>query len=153
MNSPTSDEFPIAASSEWAAFILRMALGVMFVSHALLKYLVFTLAGAMQFFSAAGFPPWLAPVTIVAELIGGSMLILGIRSRWASAALLPVLLGATWAHWPNGWDFAAPHGGWEFPAFLVAAAVVQLLLGDGVLALRPDRLLGRSASHSYSRVP
>jgi hypothetical protein len=31
----------------------------------------------------------------------------------------------------NGWLFTAPKGGWEYPVFLAAAAIVQALLGDG----------------------
>ena len=46
-------------------------------------------------------------------------------------ALVPVLLGATWAHLGNGWLFTSPKGGWEYPAFLTLAAVVVGLLGDG----------------------
>jgi putative oxidoreductase len=42
-----------------------------------------------------------------------------------------VLLGATWAHAGNGWLFTAQNGGWEYPAFLTVAALVQALLGDG----------------------
>jgi putative oxidoreductase len=52
-----------------------------------------------------------------------------------SAALVPVLLGATWAHSGNGWVFTAANGGWEYPAFLAAAAVSLALLGDGRYAL------------------
>lgn len=51
------------------------------------------------------------------------------------AALVPVLLGATWVHAGNGWLFTAPNGGWEYPAFLAAAAVAQALLGDGKFAV------------------
>jgi putative oxidoreductase len=36
----------------------------------------------------------------------------------------------------NGWVFTSQGGGWEYPAFLVAASIALWLLGDGVLALR-----------------
>jgi putative oxidoreductase len=58
-----------------------------------------------------------------------------VYARWASFALVPILLGATWAHAGNGWSFSAPNGGWEYPAFLTVAALVQGLLGDGAYAL------------------
>jgi len=48
-----------------------------------------------------------------------------------------VLVGATWAHAGNGWVFTSANGGWEYPAFLTVAAIVQALLGDGAYALRP----------------
>lgn len=115
----------------WSALTLRLALGFMFVAHALLKYFVFTLPGTAQFFASLGLPAALAYATFYAELIGGALLILGIQVRWVALALVPILLGATWAHVPNGWVFSAPNGGWEYPAFLAVASVVQAILGDG----------------------
>jgi putative oxidoreductase len=122
-------------SAEYGALLLRVTLGVMFVAHALLKLLVFTLPGTAQFFGSLGLPGFLAYVTFAAELVGGVLLIAGIGTRWVALALVPVLLGATWAHAGNGWLFTAPNGGWEYPAFLTVAAVVQALLGDGAYAL------------------
>lgn len=122
-------------TSPYAALTLRLALGAMFIAHALLKVLVFTLPGTVQFFESLGLPGVLAYVTVGAELVGGMMLILGIGTRWVAALLIPVLLGATWAHAPNGWLFTAANGGWEYPAFLSIAAFVQALLGDGAYSL------------------
>jgi putative oxidoreductase len=71
-----------------------------------------------------------------AETVGGLMLIAGLRVRLVALALLPVVLGATWAHRPNGWLFTNPNGGFEYPLFLALATFVQALLGAGALALR-----------------
>jgi putative oxidoreductase len=131
-------------TAPYAALLLRLALGTMFVAHALLKLLVFTLPGTAQFFQSLGLPGILAYITFGAELIGGVLLILGIGTRWVAAALIPFLLGATWAHLGNGWLFSAPKGGWEYPVFLTVAAVAQVLLGDGALALG-SRFAGRAA--------
>src|SRR5262245_45431613 len=117
-----------------ATLLLRVTLGVMFLAHALLKYVVFTLPGTAQLFGSLGLPPVAGYLVFAAELIGGAMLILGVYARYVAIALLPVLLGATWAHVSNGWVFSAPNGGWEYPLFLSVAAVVQFLLGDGALA-------------------
>jgi putative oxidoreductase len=122
-------------TAPYAALILRIALGAMFIAHALLKYYVFTLPGTVQFFQSLGLPGALAYLTFWAELAGGALILVGLHARWVAAALLPVLLGATWAHAANGWLFTAPNGGWEYPAFLSAAALVQALLGDGRFAL------------------
>lgn len=122
-------------TAPYAAFTLRVALGVMFIAHALLKLLVFTLPGTAQFFETLGLPGTLAYVTFAAELIGGILLILGVGTRWVAALLIPVLLGATWAHASNGWLFTAANGGWEYPAFLSLAALAQALLGDGAYSL------------------
>jgi putative oxidoreductase len=124
-----------STSAAYAALVMRVGLGTMFVAHALLKIFVFTIPGTVQFFQSLGLPAALAYLTIAAELIGGLMLVAGIKTRLVSAVLLPVLLGALWAHAGNGWVFSAPNGGWEYPAFLALASVVQILLGDGAFAL------------------
>jgi putative oxidoreductase len=122
-------------TAPYAAFVLRISLGVMFIAHAALKYYVFTMPGTVQFFQSIGLPGALAYITVWAEFLGGVLIVAGLYSRWVSAALVPVLLGATWAHSGNGWVFTAANGGWEYPAFLAAAAVSQALLGDGRYAL------------------
>jgi putative oxidoreductase len=121
-------------TAPYAALVLRVALGVMFIAHALLKVYVFTVPGTVKFFESIGLPGPLAYVTISAELIGGTLILAGAWSRWVAAALVPLLIGATWAHAGNGWLFTAPNGGWEYPAFLTVAALAQALLGDGRFA-------------------
>ena len=123
-------------TAPYAALLLRLSLGGMFIAHALLKLLVFTLPGTVQFFETLGYPGFLAYVVFGAELAGGALLVLGIYTRWVALALIPILIGAAMVHVPNGWVFSAPNGGWEYPVFLVIASVVQALLGDGALALR-----------------
>lgn len=126
-------------TAPYAALVLRVALGVMFIAHALLKVVVFTVPGTVQFFESVGFPGALAYVTIAVELAAGVLLLAGFATRWVSLATLPVLLGAAWVHVPNGWTFSAQGGGWEYPVFLAVAAVVQALLGDGAYALSAVR--------------
>ena len=130
-------------TAPYAALVLRLSLGTMFVAHALLKLVVFTLPGTAQFFQSMGLPGPLAYAVFAAELVGGLLLIAGVGTRWVAAALVPVLLGATWAHAGNGWLFSAPNGGWEYPAFLTVATVVQALLGNGAYALANLRAPGR----------
>ena len=128
-------------TAPYAAFLLRIALGTMFIAHALLKVMVFTPAGTVKFFESVGLRGPLAYVTIVAELVGGSLILLGLGARWVSAALVPVLLGAAWVHLPNGWVHTSSGGGWEYPAFLIAASIALWLLGDGAAAIRRSPLL------------
>ena len=122
-------------TAPYAALVLRLSLGTMFVAHALLKLFVFTLPGTAQFFQSIGLPGPLGYAVFAAELVGGVLLLAGLGTRWVAAALVPVLLGATWAHIGNGWLFSAPNGGWEYPLFLASAALAQMLLGDGAYAL------------------
>jgi putative oxidoreductase len=125
-------------NADYAALILRVSMGTLFVAHALMKYFVFTLPGTAQFFGSLGLPEVLGYVTFWAELVGGVLLIAGVRTRIVALALVPIMLGATWAHSGNGWVFSTKGGGWEYPAFWTVALVVQALLGDGALALRPS---------------
>ena len=123
-------------TAPYAALLMRAALGVMFIAHsAYLKVFVFTLPGTAQFFESIGLPGFAAYVICIAETVGGLMLILGVGARWISLALVPVLLGATWVHFGNGWLFSAENGGWEYPLFLTVSAVALSLLGDGAHAL------------------
>lgn len=123
-------------NSDYAALILRVSLGIMLIAHALLKVMVFTLPGTVQFFDSLGFPGWLAYVVTAMEFAGGILLIAGIGVRQVSLALVPIMLGALSVHWNNGWVFSAPNGGWEYPAFLAVALFVQSLLGAGAFSLK-----------------
>ncbi len=121
---------------EIGAFILRLALGVMFVAHAWLKIAVFTLPGTAAFFASQGFPAWTAYPVVAAELLAGLLLILGIQVRLFALATLPILAGALIVHLPNGWVFSNANGGWEYPAYLVVLAIVQALVGEGAYAVK-----------------
>ena len=134
-------------TAPYAALILRVALGVMFLAHSLyLKVFVFTVAGTVGFFESLGLPGAFAYLTILAEIGGGLALILGFQTRLVALALLPVLLGATWVHAGNGWVFSAEGGGWEYPVFLAVATVVQALLGSGAYAVKVPALFGQKAT-------
>lgn len=124
----------------YGAFLLRAALGIMFIAHAYLKVAVFTVPGFEGFLTSVGLPSLLAWPIILAEFVGGILILAGVHSRVVALVLLPVLLGALSVHAPNGWVFNAPNGGWEYPAFLVVVAVAHVLIGEGVLAVRPTVL-------------
>ncbi|WP_431820196.1 DoxX family protein [Burkholderia sp. F1] len=132
--------------NDFAATLLRVALGVLYLAHVAQKVFVFTLPGTAQFFASIGLPAWLAYVTTVVELAGGIALLTGFRVRVAALALLPFMLGATAAHLPNGWSFGAPHGGWEYPAFWAVTLAVQALLGGGAFALGAPRAAAQRAA-------
>jgi putative oxidoreductase len=120
----------------YAALVLRLSLGTMFISHGLLKVFVYTLPGTAQFFDSVGLAGWMAyPVTIL-EIIGGALLVMGIAARLVYLLLLPVVLGAMIVHIGNGWLFTNPKGGWEYPAFLTMMTIVQALLGAGECAVK-----------------
>ena len=127
-------------TAPYAALLLRLTLGGLFLSHAALKFFVFSPAGTAKFFASVGVPAELAYVTIAAEVLGGIALILGIWTRPVALALTPVLLGAIFTvHGAAGFFFDNANGGWEYPAFWAVALLVQALLGDGAYALRASR--------------
>lgn len=133
--------------TDLAVFLLRVALGLMFVAHSwYLKLVVFTLPGTARFFESIGLPGWSAYLVFGAEAVGGLCLLLGVYARWVALALVPVLIGATWAHWGNGWMFGYPNGGWEYPAYLTVLAGLQFMLGDGAWALRRSPPVIRNAA-------
>ncbi|NDR56220.1 DoxX family protein [Aliiruegeria sabulilitoris] len=122
--------------SDYAALALRVSSGALFLAHGLMKVQVFTIPGTVGYFESLGLPGILAYLTIFAEIAGGVALIAGVATRLVSLALVPILLGATWAHWGNGWSFSAQGGGWEFPLFWAVVQSTLVLLGSGAYALR-----------------
>ena len=130
-------------TTPYAALLLRLSLGAMFIAHGLLKLLVFTLPGTAKFFESVGFPGFLAYVVVAIELAAGALLVLGVRTRLVALATIPVLIGAASVHIGNGWLFSSANGGWEYPVFFVVLAIVQALLGAGAYALKPARTAPR----------
>ena len=141
-------------TAPYAALLLRLSLGALFLAHAALKIFVFTPAGTAAFFGSVGLPPALAYVTMTAEVLGGVALILGFWTRIVAVVLTPILLGAIFTvHGTAGFFFDNAHGGWEYPAFWIVALIVQALLGDGAFALRAPNTQGSVGKFTgaYSR--
>jgi len=123
--------------SDYGTALLRISLGIIFIAHSLyLKLVIFTLPGTVGFFESIGLPAFLAYITFAAEAIGGIALVFGLYARWAALSLIPIALGATWAHSSAGWVFSNAGGGWEYPLFLTVASAVIALQGNGRLALQ-----------------
>lgn len=132
-------------TAPYAALLLRLVLGGLFLIHAGLKIFVFTPAGTAQFFESIGLPGALAYITIVWEVAGGLALILGVWPRLAALALVPVLVGTiVTVHGANGFFFSNPNGGWEYPAVWSTALIALALTGDGALALKPGLPFGKA---------
>jgi putative oxidoreductase len=124
-------------TSPYAALLLRLALGVMFVAHGLTKLLVFTPAGTAKFFESVGFAGWFAWPIIAFEIVGGVLILTGVYARAIAAVAAIELFVASTVHFGNGWAFTNPNGGWEYPVFLAVAAATLALIGDGAFALKP----------------
>lgn len=132
-------------TAPYGVLLLRVSLGLLFLAHGfVLKVLTFGPAGTAGFFESIGYPGFFAYLVILGEIGGGLALILGLWTRAIALALIPIMIGATLQHVPNGWLFSATGGGWEFPVFWTATLVAQALLGDGALALRPTPVPARA---------
>lgn len=126
-------------TAPYAILLLRLALGIMFLAHGFTKIFVFTPAGTAGFFESIGFAGWLAYPVMAFEVLAGFALIFGIYARYVAVVAVVQLFVASTVHFGNGWSFGNPHGGWEYPIFLVVAAAVIALAGDGAAALRPTK--------------
>ena len=125
-----------AKLAPYGVFVLRLGLGSMWIAHALFKYFVITIPGLASWLGTQGLPVIFAWPLFIMELVGGIAILLGLYGRQVSLLLIPILLGATWIHFANGWVFSNQGGGWEYPIFLVIASLAYALMGDGVLAIK-----------------
>jgi putative oxidoreductase len=129
-----------ASTAPYAALLLRVSLGIMFLAHVGLKIFVFTVAGFVDYFGSLGLPAVLAYAVIALEFLGGIALILGIYAPWVALPLALEMLGTiVFAHGANGWLFSNEGGGWEFPALWTVCLIALYLLGDGAMALKPTQ--------------
>lgn len=125
------------ATAPHAAALLRVVMGVLFLAHAVWwKLLTAGMEHVVPWFVSQGYPAFLAWGVTLLELAGGIALILGWRVREVSLVLAALMAGIVWQQFPNGWIYTSTHGGWEYPAFWMAALIVQAGLGPGAFALR-----------------
>jgi putative oxidoreductase len=83
----------------------------------------------------------LAYVVFFNETIGAICLMLGLFTRVIAAIIAVEFAVITFVHWPNGYGFSKPGGGWEFPLMWGLIIFALSLRGGGPYSL--DRKLGR----------
>jgi putative oxidoreductase len=125
--------------ASYGAMLLRLILGIVYIMHAYLALVVFGPAGmiAYQVKSGIPFPEIAAWYLILAHGLGGIFLLLGIYTRWAALANVPVMLGAiVFVHLKNGfWAHQNPSG-YEYVLVLLVATVAAAMIGGGALSLK-----------------
>jgi len=127
-------------TAPYAALALRVTTGALFLFHGLVKLFVFTPAGTAGYFESIGLPGALGYLTMLVEIAGGLALILGVKARLVSLALVPVLLGAAFfGHGASGFNWSNPNGGWEYPVMWAIVQAALAALGDGPYALSPSK--------------
>ena len=126
--------------SNFAIFILRATLGVIFLVHGLQKLFgVFGGSGIEGFtqmlaglnFAPANFWAWLVAII---EALGGLFLIFGILPRLISALIAVIMIVAiTKIHAANG--FLAAQGGFEYQLLILTVCILFILTGGGKFSL------------------
>ncbi len=130
--------------------VLRVTLGVIFAMHGYLAVAVIGPAGIAGYTTRMGYPAALGPALgwylILAHGVGGILLVLGVLTRWAALAQLPIMLSALLLHHLRQGFFLtglvvdaaagrAIAGGYEYVLLVVAATVTLVLAGGGRPAL------------------
>jgi putative oxidoreductase len=128
-----------------ALLILRLTLGIILLYHGIPKLMNFS--ATVGGFQTMGLPaPSLtAAFALLAEVVGGLLILFGVAVDVAAILVMIDMLGAiTLVHWSNGFDFTK--GGWEHPFTVLAIALVLALAGPGRLSVgRQDLESGRAA--------
>ena len=105
----------------------RVLLGALFFISGLTK--IFGFAGVSGWMASAGLPApdVLLAITIAIEVVGGSLLIIGWKARWAALALAVFLIPVT-AIFHGFWNADAAHFQEQLTAFLKNAAILGGML-------------------------
>ena len=130
--------------------VLRVTLGVIYVMHGYLGLAVIGPNGITAYTTRMGYPAALGPALawylIVAHSVGGTLLILGLWTRWAALAQVPIMASAFFLHHLRQGFFLtgtvvdaargiAIAGGYEYTLLVLAATMTLVLAGGGALAL------------------
>lgn len=124
-------------------------LGVVFIAHGYYVYDVVTFdALSAMITKRLGLPlgDYITSYILLAHFVGGIMLILGVFTRIAAMANLPIMMGAVVLfHFDQGFFLRgviidAARGkadvvGYEYALFVLAATLAQCFLGTGALGL------------------
>ena len=134
-----------SAVNEYAEPILRIGVGAILIPHGMQK--LFGAFGGMgltnnaALFERLGYTPGMFWGTLVGctELVGGILLVLGLFTRFAAAAVLIFMIVAIKFTSAKGFFWSA--GGYEYPLLIGICALFFLIRGGGQCSL--DRMIGR----------
>jgi putative oxidoreductase len=140
--------------------LARVALALVFLGHGSQKVFGWFgglgFAGTLEMFERTmGIPPALTVMAMVAEVLGGLGLLVGLLARIAAAGVLIVMIVAPFA---NGlyvrffmnWTGRNPGEGFEYHMLAIALILVILVHGAGAASL--DRVIaGRDATPAGKR--
>jgi len=135
--------------SPLGATVLRIMLGVVYISHGYYFYEVVTsdaLSAMINKRIGLALGDYITSYILLAHFIGGTMLILGVFTRVAAMANLPIMIGAVVLfHFDQGFFLRgviidAARGkvevvGYEYALVILAGTLAQCFLGTGALGL------------------
>ena len=127
---------------DFGALLLRLLLGSLFIAH--LYWKIFVLPGGLGSWwdglVSAGYPAFVPAYVLSAEFAGALLLIPGVATRFVAAYAIPMMAGAA-QFWLVRTGFYFTKSGAELPLVWLALLVLQIVLGDGALALVPSPAL------------
>jgi putative oxidoreductase len=109
---------------------VRLVIGAIFLVHGIGKA---ANPGFGGFLSSLGLPVEMVPVIILAEIVPGIMLIVGVLSRIAASILSVIMLGAIF-HVKKAENFTG-QGSYEFDLILLAANLAIITMGPGRISI------------------
>lgn len=134
----------LATSDSLAPLFLRLSLAVMILPHGLQKTLGwfggYGFQGTMGYLTGTVGAPWIfALLAILAESVGGVMLLAGVGTRLAALGIGGVMVVAATQHWSNGffmnWFGQQKGEGLEFFVLALGIVLALLVLGGGKWSL------------------
>jgi uncharacterized membrane protein YphA (DoxX/SURF4 family) len=132
--------------NEIGTLLLRVVLGIVFLSHGFSKFQG-GIENTVGWFDSIGLPGGLAYVVAIIELVGGIALILGFGTRIAAVLIGVLMIGAIFtAKLPAGFL-----NGYAFDLVLLIVAAHLALNGSKLLSLGQLIFKGEKQSSSYAK--
>lgn len=130
----------------WVTLPLRLTLGAIFIAHGAQKVFGVWGGAGLSKFTAGDAPLGLRPAWLwmgaaaFAELLGGALVLLGLLTRLAAAAIAAVMLVAIFGvHWGS---FFASNRGIEYALALLGMSLALVIAGGGRASF-DESLMGR----------
>jgi putative oxidoreductase len=125
-------------SSDLASFILRLAIGTIFIIHGYPKLTPAQRKQGGAWMKSVGMPAGIVVIGGIVEFFGGLALILGILTPIIAALAALWMLSTTWFSISKVNKKYA--GGYEIDLTIMLVAIALALLGSGIYSI--DHLLG-----------